>query len=153
MNSFLSICHKNVHDFATQVYTMLTYLSLHYSKSFLESVANYHFIFLLLKMNQICLLLCSIFKSNYASLHGNERCSLINQFVTRHSVPFPSNHFEYSFPKYASTLDYLKYSSLVCNNCFLDSPSSIFTFTRSLQAICIRIIYKSSLLQDNHSKF
>jgi hypothetical protein len=68
MNSSLSICHKTVHESSTQLHTMLITLPLHCFEGLFKSVAIDHYIFLLLKINQICPLVCSIFKSNSTSL-------------------------------------------------------------------------------------
>jgi hypothetical protein len=53
--------------------------------------------------------------------------SLINQSVTRHSSRLPSTHSEFFFPKSSNTSYFRKYSSLIYNSCFLDSPYSKFT--------------------------
>jgi hypothetical protein len=71
----------------------------------------------------------------------------------RHFVPLPSNHSESSFPKSANTSDYPKDSSLICNSCCLDSPSSIFTLLgvskpdgleQYISLLCCRIIILNS---------
>jgi hypothetical protein len=68
MNSSVSMCHKVVHDSTTQLYTMLINMPLHCSESFFKYVAIDHHIFMFLELNQICLLVYYIFKSNYMSL-------------------------------------------------------------------------------------
>jgi hypothetical protein len=47
---------------------MLTHLSLYHSKEFSKSIVTDHNIFLFLKVNQMCPLVDSIFKSNSTSL-------------------------------------------------------------------------------------
>jgi hypothetical protein len=66
MNSSMSICHKIVHESATLLYIMLTSFPLQCSDNFFKSTATDHHIFLLLKLNQICPLVCS--KSNSTNL-------------------------------------------------------------------------------------
>jgi len=68
VTSSLSIVTKNVHESATQLHTMMTHMSLYDYVSFFKSIAIDHYMFLILKLNQIYPLVFSIFKSNSTSL-------------------------------------------------------------------------------------
>ena len=101
MNSSMSICHKIVHDSTTLLYTMLTNLPLHCSESFFKFVATDHHIFCPLKLNQICPRVCSIFKSNSTSLHGDVLLKqLLNQPICHETLcTSPIKPFSIWLPK------------------------------------------------------
>jgi hypothetical protein len=162
----------------TLLHMMLTHLSLYSSEDFFDFVVTDHYIFLLLKLS-ICkssstclqqyvlnmslleymleifhtimnLCLKSVndilrnFQLTFSYLHGD--VFLKNYFLINHSVI----HNLSSQNIQTNTSNCLKDSSLICNSYFLDSPSSTFIFTRSLQARWLRKMDEATLMWSHH---